>query len=272
MPLLYNRVRETSTTTGTGNLTLAGAVTGFHAFNDKVATGTTVRYVIAHQSANEHEYGIGTFTATSTLARTTPLGGTSGTSPHNFTAGTKDVFVDALAEDFGYSSMPHRSGGYYAPLHSGATSTVVAKDQLKVMPFWVPERTTYTRHGIGCTAVASSEFRPGIYRNSNGLPGALVSDGGTLSCAATAFVEATISVTLDRGWYWIGGAGQVVNPNISTISGSGNVVGQQVPGVGSPMGAAMSYYLLSVSGALPDPFGTPTGTALTSFITWLKAA
>jgi len=272
MSQLYNRVRETTTTTGTGNLTLAGAVSGFHAFNDKVATGTLVRYVIAHQTANEHEYGLGTFTATSTLARTYPMGGSNGTSPVNLSAGTKDVFVDALAEDFGFSDMPHRTGQYYAAPFVSATNPTIAKDQLRVLPIWIPQTATYTRIGVNCTGVSTAVFRPGIYASdaTGNLPGALVVDAGTISTASTGFVEATISTVLRRGWYWVGGVGQVVNNTIQSNASTSGMFNPQMPGNGAAPAASGSYYKLGVTGALPDPFGTPDGLTVQGFVTWLK--
>ena len=71
--VVADRVKETSTSTGTGTITLAGAVTGFQSFA-AVGNGNTTYYCIAHQSANEWEVGLGTYTSSgTTLARTTVL-------------------------------------------------------------------------------------------------------------------------------------------------------------------------------------------------------
>lgn len=88
-----DRVKETSTTTGTGALTLAGAATGFRAFGDVCSDGDTAYYVAAHQTPGEWEHGIGTWTTGGTLTRTEVIAGSNGTSPVNFSAGTKDVFL-----------------------------------------------------------------------------------------------------------------------------------------------------------------------------------
>lgn len=95
MPLvLADRVRETTTTTGTGSVTLAGAVTGFQSFISAMAVGDTTYYTIAGQGNNEWEVGIGTLTNSTTLARTTILDtSNNNTSPVNFSAGAKDVFI-----------------------------------------------------------------------------------------------------------------------------------------------------------------------------------
>lgn len=71
--VLKDRVKETTTTTGTGTVTLAGAVTGFDAFSE-IGNSNTTYYVIAHQTADEWEVGLGTYTSSgTTLARTTVL-------------------------------------------------------------------------------------------------------------------------------------------------------------------------------------------------------
>ena len=101
--ILADRVRETSATTGTGSFTLDGAVTGFQSFDAVLNTADTTYYTIALQGATEWEVGIGTFTAPSTLARTTILSSSNSGSAVNFSAGTKDVFITLPAERAGAS-------------------------------------------------------------------------------------------------------------------------------------------------------------------------
>jgi hypothetical protein len=95
--VIADRVRETSTTTGTGNFTLAGAVTGYQTFDAALDTGDTTYYTITDQSGANWEVGIGTFTSPSTLARTTILSSSNGGSVVTFTSGTKDVFISLPA-------------------------------------------------------------------------------------------------------------------------------------------------------------------------------
>jgi len=99
MPLvLADRVKETTTTTGTGTVTLLGASTGFQSFA-VVGNGNTTYYTIAGQTGSEWEVGIGTYTASgTTLARTTVLSSSNSGSAVNFSAGTKDVFVTYPSE------------------------------------------------------------------------------------------------------------------------------------------------------------------------------
>lgn len=89
-----DRVKETTTTTGQGTITLAGAVTGFQSFA-AIGNGNTCYYTIAGQSGSEWEVGIGTYTSSgTTLSRDTVLASSAGgTTKVTFSAGTKDVFV-----------------------------------------------------------------------------------------------------------------------------------------------------------------------------------
>ena len=96
--VLADRVKETTTTTGTGTVTLLGASTGYQSFS-AIGNGNTTYYTIAGQTGSEWEVGIGTYTsAGTTLARTTVIASSNSGSLVNFSAGTKDVFVTYPAE------------------------------------------------------------------------------------------------------------------------------------------------------------------------------
>ena len=92
--VLNDRVKETTTTTGTGTVNLAGAETGFETFVAGVGNTNTTYYAIVHQSAAEFEVGLGTVSDSSpdTLSRTTILSSSNSDSAVNFSSGTKDVF------------------------------------------------------------------------------------------------------------------------------------------------------------------------------------
>lgn len=93
--VLKDRVKETTSTTGTGTLTLAGAATGFQSFS-VVGNGNTTYYTIT--DGTDWEVGIGTYTASgTTLSRDTVLSSSNSGSAVNLGAGSKDVFVTAPA-------------------------------------------------------------------------------------------------------------------------------------------------------------------------------
>lgn len=93
--VIADRVRETSTTTGTGTLTLDGAVTGFRTFSSAIGDTNTCYYTITLGA--DYEIGVGTVGA-GTLARTTILKSSNSNNAVNFGAGTKDVFVTYAAD------------------------------------------------------------------------------------------------------------------------------------------------------------------------------
>ena len=94
MALVINdRVKETTTTTGTGAVSLGGAVTGFETFAAGIGNSNTVYYCIAHQDQAEFEVGLGTLNGdSSTLTRTTVISSSNSDSAVDFASGTKDVF------------------------------------------------------------------------------------------------------------------------------------------------------------------------------------
>jgi hypothetical protein len=94
MALVINdRVKETTTTTGTGAVSLGGAVTGFETFAAGIGNSNTVYYCIAHQDQAEFEVGLGTLDGDSSdLTRTTIISSSNSDSAVDFSAGTKDVF------------------------------------------------------------------------------------------------------------------------------------------------------------------------------------
>ena len=101
MALVINdRVKETSTTTGTGTLNLAGAETGYESFVSGVGTGNTTYYAIELNAAGEWEVGIGTVTSGSpdTLSRDTIISSSNSDTAVTFSAGTKNVFCTLPAK------------------------------------------------------------------------------------------------------------------------------------------------------------------------------
>lgn len=101
-----DRVLETSTTTGTGALTLAGAVTGYRTFASVMATSDTCLYAVWGVDANgsptgEWEGGVGTYSGVNTLTRTTVLESSNAGSVVTLSAGTKYVAITLIAAKTG---------------------------------------------------------------------------------------------------------------------------------------------------------------------------
>jgi hypothetical protein len=122
MSLIINdRVKETTTTTGTGTINLAGASGGFQTFVAGIGTTNTTYYCIAAQSGTEYEVGIGTVTDATpdTLSRTTILESTNGDAAVDFSAGTKDVFCTYPAKR---APSPSMDATAYVTTHNSTLS------------------------------------------------------------------------------------------------------------------------------------------------------
>ena len=92
--VVNDRVKETTTSTGTGTINLAGAETGFESFVTGIGNSNTTYYCIQAQGGSAFEIGVGTVTDASpdTLSRTAIISSSNGDAAVDFGAGTKDVF------------------------------------------------------------------------------------------------------------------------------------------------------------------------------------
>jgi hypothetical protein len=111
--IVADRVQETSTTTGTGALTLAAAVTGYRRFSAVCSVADTCYYLIVAVDGNgnpsgDWEVGLGTYSSANTLTRTTPQASSNAGAAVNFGAGTKYVMLDASAAYLGTLALASR--------------------------------------------------------------------------------------------------------------------------------------------------------------------
>ena len=121
---LNDRVKETSTTTGTGTFDLAGAETGFESFVSGIGNGNITYYAISNDGKNEFEVGFGTVTdaATDTLSRDTIISSSNSDALVDFSIGTKTVFCTLPA-----SRTP--SAGMTAQTFVNTHNSTISEDQ-----------------------------------------------------------------------------------------------------------------------------------------------
>lgn len=131
-----DRVRETSTTTGTGNITVTGPLTSFRSFGSVLATNDTFYYAIASYSLNEWEIGIGTYASANTIARTTVIASSNANTAVNFSAGEKDVFITAPATRFLQADTSNNYGNF-----SAGTITAALTGNASTASAWQTART-----------------------------------------------------------------------------------------------------------------------------------
>jgi hypothetical protein len=145
--VVKDRVKETTTTTGTGTITLAGAVTGFQAFS-VIGDGNSTYYTIT--DGTDFEVGIGTYTLSgTTLSRDTILESSNAGSAVNFGAGSKDVFVTYPAERSVYadgSGVTSDTGAVYVNQAVISQDTTIASgtNGLSVGPITVADGVDLT--------------------------------------------------------------------------------------------------------------------------------
>ena len=125
--VLNDRVKETSTTTGTGTFSLGGAVDGFESFVTGIADGNTTYYAAVNRDANEFEVGIGTVTDASpdTLSRTTIISSSNSDNLVNFQTGTKTVFCTYPAKRAPSAAMTATT---YVTTHASTISDTQTMD------------------------------------------------------------------------------------------------------------------------------------------------
>jgi len=144
--IVKDRVKETTTTTGTGTVTLAGASTGFQSFA-AIGNGNTTYYAIT--SGNDYEVGLGTYTASgTTLSRTTILESSNSGSAITL-SGTSDVFCTYPAEK---AVVQDNTNTGVAP-QFGATNGIFVNNDTINTDYTFP--TNYNGMSAGTITIAS---------------------------------------------------------------------------------------------------------------------
>ena len=120
--IIKDRIKEVTTTTGTGAISLGGTSATFEAFSSYMTNGDTAYYALVHTASgvDEWEVGIGTWNTGNTLTRTTVIAGTNDGSPVNFSSGIKDIFMTYPASIAAYTDG---SGDLSADIGLGNHST-----------------------------------------------------------------------------------------------------------------------------------------------------
>lgn len=199
--VLNDRVLETSTTTGTGSLTLSGAPSGYQTFNDGVAVGNTTFYAVFNTAAAEWELGLGTLSSSTILARTVIYSSSNNDLAVNFSAGTKNVFVTLPAgkldgtviggvspADGTFTNLDLSSGTLTVPLSSPSAAAASTYDLFarsvggRIMPAF-----------IGPSAL-DSVLQPHIARNKIAHVSA-AGNSTTITNVGTAALTATGTAT-----------------------------------------------------------------------------
>lgn len=186
--VLKDRVQETTTTTGTGTITLGGAVAGFSSFST-IGNGNTTMYCI-YDGTSLWEAGIGTYTLSgTTLARTTVLANSSGTtSLISFNSGTKFV-ICGLPAEYAVLSTPITSN--YIPYGSG-TNTLNSSSSF-----------TYN-NSTGDQTAPQQVASNGLVLNSATVSTSYtIATGNNAMSAGPVTISSGVTVTISSGQRWV---------------------------------------------------------------------
>ena len=227
---LFDRVKETSTTTGTGNLTLNGAVNGYRTFASVYANSDTLLYCITDQNGANWEVGIGTFvSATPALNRTTVKASSNAGAAVSFT-GPTFVFVTLPAFEYagltstgslvstdGVQTLTNKTISAVAVTvtATSATAMVVGQNGATNPAFAVDTSTATSATGIKIKSAAAAAGIA-ISATSSGAAENLTIDAlgtGTLTLQGTA----TGAISLARNTT-ITGTGTITATNASAFA------------------------------------------------------
>ena len=275
--VLKDRVRVTSSTTGTGTFTLGIAASGFQDFS-VIGDGNTTYYTIQNSGDNTWEVGIGTYTSSgTTLSRDTVLESSNSGSLVNFGAGTKDVFVTYPAEKGIYqnasgvanlTSTDVTTALGYTPVTNARTLTIngTSYDLTANRTWSVGTVTSVAALTLGTTgtdvssSVADGTTTPVITLN---IPTASATNRGALSSTDWTTFNNKGTVTSVS---WTGGIVSVATATTTpafTIAGtSGGIPYFSSGTTWASSGALAANALVIGGGAGAAPATTTTGTGV----------
>ena len=261
-----DRVKDTSTTTGTGNITVSGAApTGYRTFSAVLGAGDTFYYCVQGQTTAEWEVGIGTYTSTNVFARTTVLASSNGGSAVSFSAGTKNAYITLAAsktlqlgpsDTLTAGSVPYGTGSALAYTAAG-TSGQFLKSNGASAPTWVTASGTGTVTSVnvsGGTTGLTTSGGPVTTSGTITLAGTLATaNGGTGGTATPTAGAIPYGTGTAIAYSPAGTSGQVL-----TSGGSGAPTWATVTGTGTVTSVAQSFTggLISVSGSPITAAGT----------------
>jgi len=269
--MLVVNVQESTTTTGTSDITLAGSSEDGRTFTSQYATNERFTYVIDDRAGN-WEVGSGYLSGASTLVRELPTDGSAAT-PVNFSAGTKQVLITALpmntlAHSLGYSSLGGNAK-FSVPsnfVNRTATQSLTA-NRVLFAPIFMSRGTIIDSLGVRITVgngTGANLLHLGIYDvdPNTGEAGNLIVSTTNLDPSVAALVSGTFTERfLQAGWYYAGiwsDAAPVIR-----ASGATNVISTPFQvNSGAGLNAVMYQYINSQTSLTDLPAtGNATATA-----------
>jgi len=286
-----DRVKDTSTTTGTGNITVSGSAPfGYRTFSTVLSVGDTFYYAIQGQSTAEWEIGVGTYASTNQFARTTVLASSASGSAVSFSSGTKNVFITLAAtrtlqlksgDTPTAGSIPYGDGSTLSYSSVGTAGQVLVSGG-SGSPTWSSAGTgSVTSVAVsGGTTGLTTSGGPVTTSGTITLAGTLaIANGGTNSTATPTAGTIPYGTGTALAYSAAGTLGQVLTsggsgaPTWTTVTGTGTVTSVDVSGGTTGLtysgGPITGSGTITMAGTLAVANG---GTGITSFGTGVATA
>ena len=286
-----DRVKDTSTTTGTGNITVSGSAPfGYRTFSTVLSVADTFYYAIQGQATAEWEIGVGTYASTNQFARTTVLASSASNSAVSFSSGTKNVFITLAAtrtlqlksgDTPTAGSIPYGDGSTLSYSSVGTAGQVLISGG-SGSPTWSSAGTgSVTSVDVsGGTTGLTTSGGPVTTSGTITISGTLaIANGGTNSTATPTAGTIPYGTGTALAYSAAGTSGQVLTsggagaPTWTTVTGTGTVTSVDVSGGTTGLtysgGPITGSGTITMAGTLAVANG---GTGITSFGTGVATA
>lgn len=260
-----DRVKQISTSTGTGTFVLSSSITGFRTFASVLAVSDTFWYAIAAFPGSEWEVGLGTYSAANTITRTTVLASSNAGSAVTFSAGDKEVFITAAASKFLQQDSTGSYGNFTAGTITGSGLTITGTSLLASSRIrtWTATDTDIdglisgSTTGLLIEGGNSAHFTVGLRSNDTGDGFQVISKGAATTPDTDPFTTLCFEVKANGNLTW---AGTATGTSFNSITGLSAVVGT-TPGtaaIGTSTAVARADHVHPVQTTISGNAGTAT--------------
>ena len=255
--VIKDRVKETTTTTGTGTYTLAGAVSGFETFTANLSNSDTTYYVCTDNT--DFEVGLGTFTSSgTTLSRDTILASSNSNNEVNWSSGTRSIFMTYPADKAVFKDASNNINGTFVGNitgnvtgnTSGTAATVTSAAQTNITSLGTLTALTVDDVAIDgkvVTLTGSTSDTATLTAGTNGTLDIVTTDAGGAS--------ANIQITAD-------GTAELAGTTV-TLDSSGGITLDADGGTITFADGGSSLGTITSSGFTGNVVGNVSGTAAT---------
>ena len=244
--VIKDRVKETTTTTGTGTYTLAGAVSGFETFTANLSNSDTTYYVCTDNT--DFEVGLGTFTSSgTTLSRDTILASSNSNNEVNWSSGTRSIFMTYPADKAVFKDASNNINGTFVGDLTGTLQTAAQSNITSLGTLTALTVDDVAIDGKVVTLTGSTSDTATLTAGTNGTLDIVTTDAGG--------ANANIQITAD-------GTAELAGTTV-TLDSSGGITLDADGGTITFADGGSSLGTITSSGFTGNVVGNVSGTAAT---------